>query len=53
MRDLCNRRILKKDAVKEYTLDADVTQVVAEKRDALFTYQGLKGYMPMLGFLFV
>jgi len=38
VRDLLNRRILEKDEVKEYTLDADATQVVAEKRDARFTY---------------
>lgn len=52
MRDEINRRILRHDGVREYTLDADATQVVAEKYDAKFTYKGVKGYMPMLGFLF-
>jgi len=52
MRDEINNRILRHDGVKEYTLDADATQVIAEKHDARFTYKGVKGYMPMLGFLF-
>jgi hypothetical protein len=33
-------------------LDADATEIVGEKADALFTYNGNKGYMPMLGFLY-
>jgi len=37
VRDLLNRRILEKHDGKEYTLDADATQVLAEKRDARFT----------------
>jgi hypothetical protein len=44
--------VLKKDGIKEYTLDADATEIVGEKADALFTYNGNKGYMPMLGFLY-
>ena len=40
VRDMLNGRILRRDGVKAYTLDADATQVAAEKRDARFTYQG-------------
>jgi hypothetical protein len=52
VRGKINERVLKKDGVKEYTLDADATEITGEKADALFTYNGNKGYMPMLGFLY-
>jgi hypothetical protein len=52
VRDKINGRILKRDGIKEYTLDADATEIIGEKVDALFTYKGNKGYMPMLGFLY-
>lgn len=52
VRDELNRRILRRDETVDYTLDVDATQVLGEKREAHFTYQGEKGYMPMLGFLF-
>jgi hypothetical protein len=52
VRDKINERILKRDGVMKYTLDADATEIVGEKADALFTYKGNKGYMPMLGFLY-
>jgi hypothetical protein len=52
IRDKINERVLKKDGIKEYTLDADATEIIGEKADALFTYNGNKGYMPMLGFLY-
>jgi len=52
VRDKINERILKRDGIKEYTLDADATEIIGEKADALFTYNGNKGYMPMLGFLY-
>ena len=52
VRDKINERVLKKDGIKEYTLDADATEIIGEKSDALFTYNGNKGYMPMLGFLY-
>jgi len=52
VRDKINERILKRDGITEYTLDADATEIVGEKADALFTYNGNKGYMPMLGFLY-
>jgi len=52
VRDLLTRRLLRHDGIREYTLDADAMQIEAEKEEAAFTYQGVKGYMPMLGFLF-
>jgi hypothetical protein len=52
VRDKINERILKRDGMRQYTLDADATEIVGEKADALFTYHGNKGYMPMLGFLY-
>jgi len=42
---------LKREGVKDYTLDMDATQIVAEKRDAHVTYKGERGYMPMVGHL--
>ena len=52
VRDKINERVLKRDGIQEYTLDADATEIMGEKTDALFTYNGNKGYMPMLGFLY-
>ena len=52
VRDKINERVLKRDGIQEYTLDADATEIMGEKADALFTYNGNKGYMPMLGFLY-
>lgn len=52
VRDKINGRILRRDGIKEYTLDADATEIIGEKAEALFTYNGNKGYMPMLGFLY-
>jgi len=52
VRDLFNQRLLRHDGITEYTLDADAMQIEAEKREATGTYQGVKGYMPLLGFLF-
>ena len=43
------RRLLQRDARNGYTLDIDATQIVAEKREAHYTYKGEKGYMPMVG----
>jgi len=51
VRDKINGRV-KRDGSKEYMLDADATEIVSEKADALFTYNGNRGYMPMLGFLY-
>jgi hypothetical protein len=52
VRDKVSGRILRRDGIKEYTLDADATEIIGEKAEALFTYNGNKGYMPMLGFLY-
>ena len=52
VRNKINERILKRDGIKEYTLDPDATEIIGEKADALFTYNGNKGYMPTLGFLY-
>lgn len=52
VRDKINERILKRDGIQEYTLDADAMEITGEKADALFTYNGNKGYMPMLGYLY-
>ena len=52
VRDALTTRLLRRDGVETYTLDVDATLVEAEKRDAQWSYQGVKGYMPLLGFLF-
>ena len=52
VRDALTTRLLRRDGVTDYTLDVDATLVEAEKRDAQWSYQGVKGYMPLLGFLF-
>jgi hypothetical protein len=43
------RRALESEA-GEITLDVDATQIEAEKQDAEWTYQKVKGYMPVLGY---
>ena len=45
------RKQLKKEARRDYTLDIDATQIVAEKESAHWTYKGEKGYMPLVGTL--
>ena len=52
VRDKINEGVLKKDGIEECTLDADATEIIGEKADALFTYKGNKGYMPLFGFLY-
>jgi len=52
VRDILTHRLLRRDEQTDYTLDIDAMQVAGEKQDAHFTYQGEKGYMPMLGYLF-
>lgn len=47
-RDILNHRLLRRDERNDYTLDMDAMQVEGEKQDAHYTYQGDKGYMPML-----
>ncbi len=45
------RRALHRDPTTAYTLDIDATQIIAEKREAKWTYKGERGYMPMVGHL--
>jgi hypothetical protein len=52
VRGKINERILRRDGIKEYTLDADAMEIVGEKADARFTYNGNRGYMPVAGFLY-
>ncbi|MBI5748030.1 MAG: IS1380 family transposase [Nitrospinae bacterium] len=52
VREAINNRIMRRDGIKEYTLDADATEIIAEKEDANYTYKWNKGYMPNLGFLY-
>lgn len=52
VRDILTHRLLRREKRMDYTLDIDAMQVEGEKQDAQFTYQGDKGYMPMLGYLF-
>jgi hypothetical protein len=42
----------RRDGIKQYTLDADAMEVVGEKAEALFTYKGNRGYMPVAGYLY-
>jgi hypothetical protein len=43
------RRCLEAEA-GEVILDVDATQIEAEKQEAAWTYQKVKGYMPLLGY---
>jgi Transposase DDE domain group 1 len=52
VRERINERILRRDGITQYTLDADAMEIIGEKADALFTYTGEKGYMPVAGFLY-
>jgi hypothetical protein len=45
------RRALKPEERADYTLDLDAMQIVAEKREARWTYKGERGYMPLVGHL--
>lgn len=45
------RRALRDDTREGYTLDIDATQIIAEKKTAVFTYKGERGYMPIVGHL--
>jgi hypothetical protein len=45
------RRGMEGEEEAEYTLDIDATQIVAEKREARWTYKGERGYMPIVGHL--
>jgi hypothetical protein len=45
------KRAMKYEGVTGYTLDIDATGIEAEKQTAKMTYQGFKGYMPIVGHL--
>lgn len=49
--NVCSLRVLKRAKQEGFTLDIDASGIEAEKRQALYTYLGYKGYMPMLGFI--
>ena len=40
-----------KEEPEEITLDVDATEIEAEKQEAAWTYNHVKGYMPMLGYV--
>jgi hypothetical protein len=44
--------VLRRDARTEYTLDTDATVIEAKKEEAQWSYKRVKGYQPLLGFLF-
>lgn len=50
-----NQRIvatrIRQTGITTHTLDADASQIIAEKKAARFTYKGEQGYMPMIGHL--
>jgi len=53
--ELVNRELVRRGQVHddrtEYTLDIDATQIMAEKKEARWTYKGERGYMPIVGHL--
>lgn len=49
-RNLCSF-LMDEECREEYTLDIDATEIVADKKDAKYTYKGNPGYMPILGHL--
>ena len=51
VRDALTARLLRRDGHTTYTVDADATLIEGEKRDAHWSYTGVRGYMPMLGFV--
>jgi hypothetical protein len=46
------RQVLGRGPLETYTLAVDATVIEAEKEEAQWTYQKVKGYQPLLGFLF-
>ena len=48
-----NRKLLewgmKRDGIEGYTLDIDATGIEAAKYEAMKTYKGFRGYMPIIG----
>ena len=52
VREGLHARLLRRDGHETDTLDVDATLIEGEKRDAHWSYQGVRGYMPLLGCLF-
>lgn len=46
--DKINKKAVKQDTHKEYTLYSDPTIIEANKREAMKTYLGVKGYRPII-----
>ena len=44
-------RALKREQTRQFTLDIDATQIVAEKKTAGRTYKGERGYLPIVAHL--
>jgi hypothetical protein len=49
--DHLTAQVLKRDGCEGYVLDTDATIIESEKKAAQWTYQKVKGYQPLLGFL--
>jgi len=49
--DYLTRKVMGKETDAEYVLDTDATIIESEKKAAQWTYQKVKGYQPLLGFL--
>lgn len=49
--DNFTKRILRRAEKKEWTLDIDAMEIEADKYYAEYTYNKVKGYMPLLGFI--
>ena len=52
VRDSLNARLLRRDGHETDTVDGEATRIEGEKRDAHWSYQGVRGYRPLLGCLF-
>lgn len=46
--DELTRKVLERDEHQEYTLWSDPTIIEADKREAVMTYQGVRGYRPIV-----
>ncbi|MBD3272028.1 MAG: IS1380 family transposase [Elusimicrobia bacterium] len=51
LNDRVAKRMIRKSAEEKLTLDIDAMGIEAHKSEAAYTYQGYKGYMPLLGFI--
>ena len=51
LHEMLSKKVIVHAEEKEFTLDIDATEIVAEKYESKMDYKGNKGYMPILGFL--